>query len=196
MWTLVGLGNPDSEYEGSRHNAGRNFLEYVAKKNSLSDWKEDRKKRALAEKGELFGEKVVLVLPETYMNDSGKAVKNFVSNVKAAQKLIVLNDDLDLPLGKVRISFGSGSGGHKGVESIQKAIKTNDFVRIRIGISGSTASGKLKKPNPEKVIDHVLGKFRTTEQERLKKAKKLVEEGIELLLTGGLGKAMTLVNSK
>lgn len=196
MWTIVGLGNPDLEYEGTRHNAGRDFLEAVAKKNSLSDWKKDKLKTALVAKGELYEEKAVLVLPETFMNNSGKAVRRFVGSVKAAAKLVVLHDDLDMPLGRVKISFGSGSGGHRGVESIQKAIHTKDFIRVRIGISPSTPSGKLKKPDSEKIIDFVLGKFKPTEADKLKKSQKLVEEGIKLLLTEGLGKTMTVINTK
>lgn len=196
MWTIVGLGNPDSEYEGTRHNVGRDIVEQVARRNSITDWKKDSIKGALVSKGEIQEEKAILVLPETYMNNSGKAVKYFIASPKAAQKLIVIHDELDLPLGKVKLSFGSGAGGHKGVDSIQKAIKTKDFVRIRIGISPATPGGKLKKPDAEKVTDFVLGKFKSVEADKLKKSQKLAEEAIELILTEGLSKAMTLINSK
>lgn len=196
MWTIVGLGNPNLEYEGTRHNVGRDFVEHWARKNSLSDWKKDKLKGALLAKGEYKEEKVTLILPETFMNNSGKAVRHFISSAKAAQKLVVLHDELDLPLGKVKISFGSGAGGHKGVDSIQKALKTKDFIRIRIGISPATPSGKLKKPDSEKVIDFVLGKFKPADADKLKKSDKLAEEAIELILTEGLGKAMTVIHTK
>ena len=196
MWTLVGLGNPDEEYEGTRHNAGRDFMEHISRKNSLSDWKKDKLKGALVAKGELYEEKATFVLPETFMNDSGKSVKHFVGSIKAAEKLIVLQDELDMPLGRVKISFGSGAGGHKGVASIQKAIKTKEFIRIRIGISPATPSGKLKKPTGDQTIDFVLGKFKKTDADKLKKSRTLAEDGIKLILTEGVGKAMTAINSK
>ena len=196
-WILVGLGNPGEEYEGSRHNAGRDFLTAIAKKEGVTEWKLDKKTRALAAKGTLFGKKAALVLPETFMNDSGGAVKPLVDSAKQAEKLAVLHDDLDLPLGIVKISFGSGSGGHRGVESVQKALKTRDFVRIRIGISPSTPTGKLRKPESEKVIDFVLGTFRgaEAEQTRLKASRKLAARAIELLLNEGTQAAMTEVNA-
>ncbi|MBC7836464.1 aminoacyl-tRNA hydrolase, partial [Acetobacteraceae bacterium] len=115
-------------------------------------------------------------------------VKPVVKSVKAAEGLIVLHDDLDLPLGAVRISFGRGSGGHKGVESIQRAVKTKNFTRIRIGISGGKA-GKVKKPD-------VLSKFRAGEADALKKARKDVRDALELLLNEGLQNAMTQINSR
>ena len=196
-WILVGLGNPGEEYEGSRHNAGRDFLTAIAKKGGVKEWKFDKKTRALTAKGELFGKKAALVLPETFMNDSGGAVKPLVDSLKQAEKLAVLHDDLDLPLGIVKVSFGSGSGGHRGVESVQKALKTRDFVRVRIGISPSTPAGKLRKPESEKVIDFVLGTFRgaEAEQTRLKASRKLAARAIELLLNEGTQAAMTEVNA-
>jgi PTH1 family peptidyl-tRNA hydrolase len=108
----------------------------------------------------------------------------------------VLHDELDLPLGKVRLSFGSGAGGHRGVGSVQTALRTKDFVRIRIGISPSTPSGKTKKPDAEDVVPFVLGKFKPAEQEKLKKVKKVVLEALELLLAEGKDRAMTEINSK
>lgn len=166
-WILVGLGNPGSEYIGTRHNVGRDFLDACA--SSLPA-------------------KAKIIVPEVYMNDSGKAVKPVVKSVALAKGLVVLHDDLDLPLGVVRISFGRGSGGHKGVESIQKAIKTKDFTRIRIGISGGKP-GKVKKPD-------VLSKFRAPEMDALKKARKNVKDALELLIEEGLEKAMNVIHSR
>ncbi|MDE2213368.1 MAG: aminoacyl-tRNA hydrolase [Patescibacteria group bacterium] len=194
-WLIAGLGNPSQEYVGTRHNIGRDFLLAIAKKEGMGEWKVDKKTHSLVSKGTLFGAKVGLFLPEMYMNNSGGALKGAVTSAKQASQLVVLHDELDLPLGTVKISFGSGAGGHRGVESIQKALKTRGFVRLRIGISPATASGKLKRPDGERIIDFVLGKFRPPEQEKLKKTQKLVAEAIEILLTEGLAQGMTQVNS-
>ncbi len=182
-WIIAGLGNPGKEYDGTRHNVGRDFLMAIEKKDG--------------EKGKLFGKKVTIVLPDTYMNNSGAAFKKLVTSKKQAEQLAVLQDELDLPLGKVKISFGSSSGGHNGIKSVEKAIKTKDYVRIRIGISPSTPSGKLKKPSGEKdVVAFVLGKFKLTEQDKLKKAKKLVRDALELLVTEGRDKATMEIHSR
>lgn len=185
QWIIAGLGNPGSEYNGTRHNIGRDFLLALAKKEVGGEWKDDKKLHGQSQKADLFGKKSLMVLPDTYMNNSGKAFVSIVGSKKQAEQLIVLQDELDLPLGVVRISFGSSAGGHRGVDSIQKALKTKDFVRIRIGISSSTASGKIKKPDSEKVVDFVLGKFKAAEEEKLKKVRKAVFEAIELLLIDG-----------
>ncbi len=174
-WIVAGLGNPGEEYVGTRHNVGREFLMALEKKLPAG---------------------VEVVLPDTYMNDSGKAFIKLVKSKKQAEQLVALQDELDLPLGKVKLSFGSSSGGHNGINSIQKALKTKDFVRIRIGISPATPKGKLKKPDSKKVVDFVLGKFKPTELEVLKKARKLVEEAITLLVTEGREKATMVIHSK
>ncbi len=185
QWIIAGLGNPGNEYDGTRHNVGRDFLLAFAKKNAEGEWKDDKKIHGSMMKAELFGKKSLLVLPDTYMNNSGKAFVAIVGSKKQAEQLVVLQDELDLPLGTVKISFGSSAGGHRGVDSIQKALKTKDFMRIRIGISPATPSGKIKKPDSEKVVDFVLGKFKATEEDRLRKMRKVVFEAIELLLTEG-----------
>ena len=196
QWIIAGLGNPEKEYEGTRHNAGREFLRAALKKEDVTEWKFDKKTRSLAAKGELFGAKAIFLLPETHMNNSGGALKPLVASAKQGKQTIVLHDDLDLPLGTVKLSFGSGSGGHKGVESIQKALKTRDFIRIRIGISPATPKGKAKKPDSSKVIDFVLGKFRAGEADKLKKARKNVADALKLTLTEGLARTMTEINSR
>ena len=137
-----------------------------------------------------------VVLPDTYMNNSGAAFKKLATSKKAAEHLVVLHDELDLPLGRIKISFGSSAGGHNGVKSVQAALKTMNFVRIRIGISPSTASGKLKRPEPKKIVDFVLGKFKPSEQEKLKKVQKLVSEAIELIVEEGVDVAMMQIHSR
>jgi PTH1 family peptidyl-tRNA hydrolase len=185
QWIIAGLGNPGNEYTGTRHNIGRDFLLALAKKEGIKEWKEDKKLHGQAAKAELFGKKSLLVLPDTYMNNSGKAFLSIVASKKQAEQLIIVQDELDLPLGVVKIAFGSSAGGHRGVDSIQKALKTKDFIRIRVGISPATASGKIKKPDSEKVVDFVLGKFKASEEDKLKKSRKVVFEAIELMLLEG-----------
>jgi len=182
QWTIAALGNPGEEYIGTRHNAGREILQAIEKKNG--------------EKNKLFGKKVAIIYPDVYMNNSGGPIKKAVTSKKAAETLVVLHDELDLPLGKIKLSFGSSAGGHNGVKSVQKAMGTQNFVRVRIGISPSTPSGKLKRPDGEKIGDFVLAKFRPQEIEKLKKVQKLVSETLELLLTEGLPQAMSFANSK
>lgn len=174
-WILVGLGNPDKEYDGTRHNIGRDFV------NALRD--------DLPKKPKILDLNV-------YMNNSGAPIKKAVSSKKAAEKLIVVHDELDVPLGRVKVSFGSSAGGHNGVKSIEKALGTREYIRVRVGISGATPSGKLKRPAPEKLADFVLGKFRPPEMEKLKKARKTVKEALELILTEGKERAMTEINSR
>jgi len=182
QWVIAGLGNPGDEYVGTRHNVGRDFLRDIEKKEG--------------DKGKLFGTKATLIMPDVYMNNSGGPLRKAVSSKKAAEKLVVIHDELDLPLGRVKISFGSSAGGHNGIKSVIAALKTQDFIRIRVGISPSTPSGKLKRPDPEKIVAFVLGKFKSAEQEKLKKSKKIVSEALEIILTEGKDKAMGAINSK
>ncbi|MBI4086563.1 aminoacyl-tRNA hydrolase [Candidatus Kaiserbacteria bacterium] len=195
MYWIVGLGNPGEEYEATRHNTGRIVLAYFLKKQHLPEPIESKKYASLVSEGDCGGEDVFVLWPETYMNKSGSAVAKAISSAKKAKNLIVVYDDLDLPLGTMKISFGRGSGGHKGVESIIKALKTRDFIRIRVGIAPTTPSGKLKKPkDEEKIIDFLMGEFKKPEQEALKKISKQVGEAIETILTDGLQKAMNQFN--
>ncbi|HEV8677560.1 MAG TPA: aminoacyl-tRNA hydrolase [Candidatus Paceibacterota bacterium] len=196
QWIIAGLGNPGSEYDGTRHNVGRDFLIALAKKEGVKEWKEDKKLHGQSAKAELFGKKALMVLPDTYMNNSGKAFLSIVTSKKQAEQLVVVQDELDLPLGTVKIAFGASAGGHRGVDSIQKALKTKDFVRIRVGISPATASGKTKKPDQEKVVDFVLGKFKPSEEDKLKKARKVVFEAIELMLSEGREAATMKVHTR
>lgn len=174
-WIIAGLGNPDKQYDGTRHNVGRDFVAYLAPK---------------------LPKKAKVLDLDVYMNHSGGPIKKAVASKKAAEQLIVVHDELDLPLGRVKVSFGSSAGGHNGVKSIEKALKTKDYVRVRVGISGATPSGKLKRPDPEKIVDFVLGKFKSSDQEKLKKARKIVGEALELILTEGKDRAMTEINAK
>ena len=113
MYIIVGLGNPTEEYAHTRHNSGRMAVDFVSK-NAKTEAK--------------------FIFPDTFMNKSGSFVAKIVKSKKAAEKLIVIYDDLDLPLGSLKVSYNRSSGGHRGLESIIKALKTEAFIRIRIGI--------------------------------------------------------------
>ncbi len=183
---IIGLGNPGAEYENTRHNTGRMVLDMFRQKNNLPDWKEDKKLKSLVTKKG----KISLLLPETFMNKSGEAMTKLIKNKKTAESLVVIHDDLDLPLGRFKISFNKGAGGHRGVLSIVKALKTEAFTRIRVGISPK------KKPIGEKaVIDFILGKFKPAELAIFKKTAKKISEAIETIVKEGREKAMGKFNS-
>jgi len=176
MKLIVGLGNPGEEYRNSRHNTGFIMLSMVEKKLSLKD-------------------KVKFVYPDKFMNNSGKVVGPLVKSKKDLKDLVVIYDDIDLPIGKMKISFNRSSGGHNGLGSIIKALKTEEFLRIRIGISPETPSGKLRKPKGEKdVLKLLLGKYKEKEMAELKKLSKKVTEAIEIIFMEGKDKAMSLYN--
>ncbi|OGI59517.1 hypothetical protein A2814_03235 [Candidatus Nomurabacteria bacterium RIFCSPHIGHO2_01_FULL_38_19] len=175
MKIIAGLGNPGKEYENTRHNTGRIMIELVEKK--------------------IKNNKIKFITPDTFMNNSGKAMAYLVKTKKDLKDLVVVYDDIDLPMGKMKISFDKSSGGHNGLESVIKKLKSREFVRIRIGIAPTTPSGKIKKPKGEKaVINFILGEFKKPELELLKKLSKKVSEAVEMIFTEGKEKAMSLYN--
>lgn len=193
-YIIVGLGNPGEEYAETRHNTGRMLVEMLGKLHD-AEWKTDKKLEAQVAKIKIANSAVTLVLPNTFMNLSGKSVKPFIGSLKAAEKMIVIYDDLDLPFGTNKISFNRSSGGHKGVESIIKSIKTEKFARIRVGISPTTPRGKIKKPSGEEAVTKViLGKFKPDELTELKKLSKEIATMVETWVEGGLSKAMSEFN--
>jgi peptidyl-tRNA hydrolase, PTH1 family len=196
-FVVVGLGNPGKEYEKTRHNAGRMIVEKLAKEHDFPEFTLSKKAAALVSIGTIGKEKVTLVLPETYMNKSGKSVPSFVKSVKAAKDMLVIHDELDLPLGATKMVFGRNSGGHKGVESVMRAIKTKDFARLRIGISGAGKKHQAKKPQgEEKVNKHVIGKFKPAEELAVKKAIKKGVGVTRLFIEEGFEKAQQEANTR
>jgi PTH1 family peptidyl-tRNA hydrolase len=194
-WVVIGLGNPDEEHVHTRHNAGRMAVEYFAKDKKLDDWKDDGKAKSFVARGAVGKALVACILPNTYMNKSGSAAARFVKSVKAAEKMIVVYDELDLPLGTIKISFDRGSGGHRGIESVTRAVKTKAFTRIRIGISPVNAAGVTKKPQGEKDVEKfILGEFKSGELSTLKAALKRASEALETIITENREKAMNAFN--
>ena len=200
MRYIVGLGNPGEEYELTRHNAGRMAVLELARKEGMGELVFDKKLNALVGKGEIGGpafakasagkEKVQIILPETFMNKSGDSLKPLALSVKKAGNLIVVHDDIDLPLGKLKISFGKRSAGHKGVESVIKAVKTVNFTRVRIGISSTNAKGVVKKPSGDKFLDYIIGNFKPAELAEMKKVAKKSAEALSVIVSEGAEKAM------
>lgn len=197
-YTFVGLGNPGSEYESSRHSIGRRILLDFQKRPlnqaEIKPWHEDKKLSLCLTDGQLGKNKFRFLLPENFMNNSGLSLRKVIKSKAEAQQLVVLHDDIDLPLGLIKISYNRGSGGHRGVDSIVKVLKTQEFIRIRIGIAPTTPTGKIKKPSSDKVVDFVIANFKTSEQEKLKKAIKSVKEIIASLVEQGLERTMNSFN--
>lgn len=192
---IVGLGNPGDEYTQTRHNTGRMFVERYHEAHDFSEWKTEKKPPMRWAKGEIGGKKSVLLAPDTFMNNSGRAVAHFIKSKKEAGNCVVVYDDMDLPLGLIKISHDRGSGGHNGVESVIKALKTKAFVRVRVGVSPPTAKGVAKKPSgEEKVLKFLLGKFKPEEMTALKKVYARVGEALECIVTEGYQQAMTNFN--
>ena len=193
-YTIVGLGNPGSEYTNTKHNVGRMVIASLADKYDI-ELHEHKPTNALKGSGSVEGEKVVLLAPNTFMNKSGASVMKVVKSVHAAKKLIVVYDDLDLPLGAFKISYGGGSGGHKGIESIARSLKTKDFIRLRVGISGKTPKGILKKPKGEEtVIKYLMSDF-GKDKTVWAKVKRKARDALELILAEGHVRAQNEVNS-
>ncbi len=193
MHIIVGLRNKGIEYLKTRHNAGGIVVAEIVNSKKLEP-KMDKIFSGNVFSGEIKDEKVKFVLPELFMNNSGVSLKNQSFTPKKLEKLVIVHDDIDLPLGKFKISFGRNSGGHKGVESVIRACKSKDFVRVRIGICPVTPSGKLKKMESEKIPDFVVGDFKSPEFEIIKKISKEVLSALEVLIEEGRPKAMTLFN--
>jgi len=194
-YIIVGLGNPGEEYEKTRHNLGRIVLEYFRQKNDFSEWKDSKKNKGLISNGTSGKMKIILLKPETFMNKSGSSVVSLIGDKKKAEKLIVVHDDLDLAIGTFKISYNRGMGGHRGLDSILKSIKTKEFVRIRVGISQTTPTGKLKKPKgEEKILKYLMSDFSKKDWEILKEITPKIAQALETIIIAGRQKAMNMFN--
>lgn len=188
MFLIVGLGNPGKKYQDTRHNIGFTTLVEFVKKNNFPDFQLSKKNGAEISENMLNNQKVVLIKPQTFMNNSGIVIKKIIRNLNfEVRNLIVVHDDIDLPLGKIRISKGRGAAGHKGVESIIKELGTKNFIRFRIGIINY-------KSGIKKTENFVLKKFTKKEEEVVKEVLEKTVEAIEFILKNGLEKAMSKFN--
>jgi len=165
MTIIVGLGNPGGKYKNTRHNLGFRIVDEFAQENNFPNFRLAKKFNALVSEKE----KVILAKPQTFMNNSGKSVKKITINYKLQTiNLIIVHDDIDLALGKIRISKNRGSAGHKGVESIIKELGTKDFIRLRLGIHPQTTREPV--PDTEKFV---LRKFDKEEEKIIKEVIKI-----------------------
>ena len=192
MKLIVGLGNPGKVYAHNRHNVGFHCLNYFAKRHSIRF--ERRQWRARIGIGEVAGAKLLVAKPHTFVNLSGKAVGCLASKYHISPSdLLVIYDDLDLPLGKIRLRQSGGSGGHKGMKSIISALGSEDFPRIRAGIGRPQAEG-LSNIDEDVIVNYVLSDFSPQEEEVIKSAIVTVAEAIDCFLAQGIEAAMSKFN--
>jgi PTH1 family peptidyl-tRNA hydrolase len=191
MKLIVGLGNPGFLYARNRHNIGFMCITYLAKKHKIDfDRKQGHARTGI---GNIGRYKVVVARPQTYMNASGESVSALLQrlNVSPAD-LIVIHDDLDLPVGKIRLRLGSSSGGHKGIDSIIAHIGTQDFYRVRVGIGRPEADNPPVKE--ESVIEYILSDFTPEEKKIIDETIQQVNEAITYFLSKGITAAMNKYN--
>ncbi|MFC1968017.1 aminoacyl-tRNA hydrolase [Chloroflexota bacterium] len=194
MKLIVGLGNPGKAYANNRHNVGFRCLNHLAKRHALPFDK--RQFRARVATGEIAGSKVMLAKPQTYMNLSGQAVGSLMRKLNLPlHDLVVIHDDLDLPLGRTRLRPGGGSGGHKGVESIISSLASRDFPRIRVGIGRPDEAEVMHGSDEEDVVSYVLSDFTPKEKQVIEGAIAQVAEFIRCLVTEGIDSAMNRFNA-
>ena len=193
MKLIVGLGNPGQVYAHNRHNIGFICLKHLARTQGI---KLDKKQgKARIGRGEVAGTEVVLARPQTYMNLSGESVVLLVRkfNIKLGD-LLVIHDDLDLPLGKIRISRGSSSGGHNGASSIIYSLGSQDFSRLRVGIGRPAPAGGHSQIGEDDIVRYVLNDFTGEEKMVITPVIPMVSEAALCFLSEGISQAMNRYN--
>jgi PTH1 family peptidyl-tRNA hydrolase len=185
---VVGLGNPGKQYDRTRHNVGQDAISLLAQRHSAT--LKAGRDRALVADLRINGIPVVLAIPTTYMNDSGEAVGPLARRYKVTDptQIIVVHDELDLDPGLVKIKHGGGLAGHNGLRSISQHLKTDDYVRVRIGVG--------KPRSKEHGADHVLSKINATDRAILNAAIDTAADAVEAIISHGLGEAMLRIHSK
>ena len=193
MLYIVGLGNTGAEYEQTRHNAGFLALEYLSGKFSLPPAVKAGQYAGRISEGEINGLPVTLFYPLTQMNHSGKAVKKLLTNNSGtASELLLIYDDIDIVVGNLKLSFGRGDGGHKGLKSVIDVLGTKDFNRIRVGIAGRNLPRRPQ--GGEALSRYVLSPFTTNEIASLETVFETISEAVSTLLTSGWEIAMNRFN--
>jgi peptidyl-tRNA hydrolase, PTH1 family len=185
---VIGLGNPGSEYARSRHNVGEECVVELARRNGTTLGKS--KEKATTTEVTIAGKRVALAFPTTYMNESGQAgqllVKRF--GIDDPAQIVVVHDELDLAVGVVRVKVGGGLAGHNGLRSLTAHLKTQDYLRIRIGVG--------KPPSKDAGANHVLKKVPKAERELLDVAVQIAADAVEAIAARGVEAAMTDVNGR
>jgi len=186
VFLIVGLGNPGADYAKTRHNAGFLLVEKLAAQ-WRSSWSNDRKFQARVSRAERGGKTVILAEPQTFMNLSGESAGALVKFYQLPlERILVVVDDADLPLGEIRLRPGGGTGGHHGLESVMQHVGSREYARLRIGIG--------RKDVARQITGHVLGKFSADENALLDKILERAAGQLECWLDAGIQKAMSQFN--
>ena len=186
-WLIVGIGNPSSGYARTKHNVGSELVEKLASQIG-ADLSRARGQARVGE-GNIDGVRVTVAIPTTYMNDSGRPVARLVKKQNVGvDHLLVVQDELDLAPGVARLKVGGGTAGHNGLKSIEAALRSRDFLRLRIGVG--------KPPSKEEGADHVLSKFKPDERALIDEASQRGLEAIRRLVTEGIDAAMNVLHQR
>ena len=188
MFIIAGLGNPTSQYEGTRHNIGFDVMDALAEKYNISI--SEKKHKALCGKGVIEGEKVLLVKPQTYMNLSGESIAEILNyyKVDAEEDFLVVFDDISLAPGNIRIRKKGSAGGHNGIKNIIAMTGTQNFKRIKVGVG--------EKPKGWDLADYVLGRFPDEDRKKVNDAIEDAIGAVSMILRGETDQAMNCYNTK
>ncbi|HJB01643.1 MAG TPA: aminoacyl-tRNA hydrolase [Candidatus Mediterraneibacter merdavium] len=188
MYIIAGLGNPDKQYEGTRHNVGFDVIDRIADKYNISV--DGRKHRAFIGKGVIEGQKVILAKPQTYMNLSGESILSLVDYYKidVEEELLIIYDDISLETGQLRIRAKGSAGGHNGIKNIIAHMGTQVFPRIKVGVG--------EKPKGYDLADYVLGHFSKAERELMDEGYDNAVRAAEMIISGRMNEAMNEFNRK
>lgn len=188
MKIIAGLGNPTKEYEGTRHNIGFSVIDKLADKYNIS--MNEKKHKAICGKGMIEGEKVILLKPQTYMNLSGESIVDAVNfyKVDPEEDVIIIYDDIDLDVGKLRIRAKGSAGGHNGMKNIIAHLGTQVFPRIRVGVGA--------KPKDWDLADYVLGRFPKEELPEIEAGRETACEAVKIIVSQGVEAAMNRINGR
>ena len=187
MYIIAGLGNPGGKYENTRHNVGFHVIDTLADRMGIRV--DEKKHFALCGKGILAGERVVLLKPQTYMNNSGQSLRAAADFYKVEpEQIIVISDDIDLEQGQLRIRLKGSAGGHNGLKSIIQHLGSQDFPRVRVGIGG--------KPEGWDLADYVLGQLKGNDAEAMQNAYHTAADAVEAMISEGGDIAMNRYNRK
>ena len=186
MYIIVGLGNPSSEYAGTRHNVGFEVIEILADRFDIAT--DFIKHKAICGRGIIEGNKVMLAMPQTYMNRSGESVRELADYYKidVTSELIVVYDDVNLDPGRIRIRGGGSAGGHNGMKDIISHLGTDEFTRVRVGVG--------EKPKGYDLADYVLGHFTNDERELMDGAFIDAANAVVSIMNDGIDAAMNRFN--
>ena len=187
MYIVAGLGNPGGKYENTRHNVGFHVIDTLADRMGVRV--DEKKHFALCGKGILAGQRVVLLKPQTFMNNSGQSLRAAADFYKVApEEIIVVSDDIDLEQGQLRIRLKGSAGGHNGLKSIIQHLGSQDFPRVRVGIGG--------KPEGWDLADYVLGQLKGNDAETMQTAYHTAADAVEVMISEGGDIAMNRFNRK